>query len=162
MPDRVNVGGTRLVLNGMGVREATVFNVDVYVAGLYVEHRSRNGQQILDADERRRLVLHLVRDVEREEMVSALRDGFRRNAGGQQSALSARVNQLARMMPELEEGDVMTFTYVPGTGLTVNVNGRSKGTIEGTDFARVFFSIWLGSQPPNPGLRSGLLGGSCG
>jgi hypothetical protein len=44
----------------------------------------------------------------------------------------------------------------------VNVNGRSKGTIEGTDFARVFFSIWLGSQPPNPGLRSGLLGGSCG
>jgi hypothetical protein len=44
----------------------------------------------------------------------------------------------------------------------VGVNGTVKGTIAGDDFGRALFSIWLGSRPPNPGLKAGLLGGGCG
>jgi hypothetical protein len=43
----------------------------------------------------------------------------------------------------------------------VLVNGAQKGTIEGDDFSKVFVSIWLGEAPPNPELKSGLLGGEC-
>ena len=35
LPDQVSVSGRNLVLNGVGVREAAVFMVNVYVAGLY-------------------------------------------------------------------------------------------------------------------------------
>ena len=56
----------------------------------------------------------------------------------------------------------MSFQYKPGQGLQVEVNGAAKGNIKGDDFAKAFLSIWLGAEPPNPELKAGLLGGSCG
>jgi len=163
MPNAVRVDGERLTLNGMGVREATVFNVNVYVAGLYVEGgRSRNATDILDTTKRKRLVLHFVRDVDSGDITEAFSSGFRSAAGSDYSSMSSSIRRLNRWVTDISEGDVMQFTYVPGTGLNVVVNGRNKGTIEGDDFARVFFNIWLGSNPPNSGLKTGLLGGSCG
>jgi hypothetical protein len=44
----------------------------------------------------------------------------------------------------------------------VDVNGTAKGTINGDDFAKAFFSIWLGANTPNPALKRGLIGGACG
>jgi hypothetical protein len=42
------------------------------------------------------------------------------------------------------------------------INGRPAGRIEGEDFARTFYAIWLGDHPPNAGLKQGLLGrGGC-
>lgn len=162
MPDRTSVAGRTLLLNGMGVREATVFNVDVYVAGLYAGSRTRNPNAILAEDQAKHLVLSLVRDVSREEMVDALQSGLRRAAGANAAQLRPRMQQMARLIPALGEGDSIVFTYVPDQGMTVTVNGRRRGTIEGGDFARAFYAIWLGNDPPNAGLKSGLLGGSCG
>lgn len=56
----------------------------------------------------------------------------------------------------------LCFVAKPGAGVEVNVNGTVKGTVEGDDFAKAFLSIWLGAAPPNPGLKTGLLGGACG
>jgi hypothetical protein len=162
LPNAASVGGQRLVLNGMGVREATVFNVNVYVAGLYTEGRSRSADDILDPAKRKRLVLHFVRDVERSDITEAFTQGMRSAAGGGFGSLRASLSRLNGWMADMEEGDSMEFTYVPGTGITVKVNGRARGTIEGDDFSRAFFGIWLGRQPPNAGLKRGLLGGSCG
>ncbi len=163
MPGSVRVDGQRLTLNGMGVREATVFNVNVYVAGLYVEGgRSRNASDILDTSKRKRLLLHFVRDVDRDDITEAFENGFRQAAGSSYSSMRASIRRLNGWVTGMSEGQRMMFTYIPGTGLQVVVNGRNKGTIEGDDFARAFFNIWLGSHPPNSGLKSGLLGGSCG
>ena len=52
---------TTLTLNGMGIREATVFNVDVYVAGLYLPEASNDGNAIVQANGLKRIVLHFVR-----------------------------------------------------------------------------------------------------
>ncbi|MEM9191323.1 MAG: chalcone isomerase family protein [Myxococcota bacterium] len=156
MPNAVTVDGTRLTLNGMGIREATMFNVDVYVAGLYVESRSRNGSTIANSDTRRRLVLEFVREVDRSDITDAFSEGFGGGAG-----LAAKIRQLNGWMTAAREGTRFTFTYVPGTGLEVKVGNRVRGTIEGADFATAFFNIWLGSDPPNAGLKSGLLGASC-
>jgi len=56
----------------------------------------------------------------------------------------------------------MTLTHKPGAGIEVDVNSKVQGTITGDDFARALLAIWLGPKPPNPGLKSGLLGGPCG
>ncbi len=161
MPNQITVANTTLVLNGMGIREATVFNVDVYVAGLYVEHRSNNGAAIAASNETKRLVLRFVRDVERDDLTNAWDEGFRRNAGGNLAALQPRIARLNGWMRGVHVGDELTFTYLPGAGVRVHVGSSARGIIEGDDFARVFFSIWLGSNPPNAGLRRGLLGGRC-
>ena len=36
MPDQITVAGQPLVLNGMGLRGATISRINVYVAGLYL------------------------------------------------------------------------------------------------------------------------------
>lgn len=162
LPDKRRLGDTDLVLNGMGVREATMLKIDVYIAGLYVESRSSDPEELLDPKKPKQLILRLVRDVDRDEMVEALTAGFRKNAGDEMPQLRDRMRRFASWIPELEEGDVLIFTNFPGKGVQVMIGDRVAGTIEGDDFSRVFFAIWLGSSPPNPGLRRGLLGGECG
>lgn len=157
-PDRLTVDGVDLVLNGLGTREATIFQVNVYVAALYLENPGSDGQAICRSEETRRLVLHFVRDVDESDIASAWAEGFMKNAGDDLPAYEERVNTLNSWMSGMSEGDRMMFTYVPGDGLEVSVRGTVMGTIEGSDFASVFFSIWLGEHPPNGGLRDGLLG----
>jgi len=157
VPDTVMLGDKTLVLNGLGLREATVFDVDVYVAALYLEHRSSDPAQIVASDEAKRLDLVFVRNVDRGDIVDAWKDGFKNN-GADMQKLKDRIGRLNAWMTDVKKKDVLTFLYEPGKGLTVVVKGQVKGTIEGVDFQQSFFSIWLGPKPPNKGLKKGLLG----
>ncbi len=157
-PDRITVNGDNLALNGLGTREATIFKVNVYVAALYLETPGRDGETIARAEETKRLILHFVRKVGEPDITSAWREGFEKNAGDELAAYEERIETLNSWMTRMTDGDRLTFTYLPGAGLEVSVKGAIKGTIEGSDFAAVFFSIWLGDSPPNRGLREGLLG----
>ena len=64
-------------------------------------------------------------------------------------------------MIDVKSGDKVTFVSKPGTGVEVSMNGTVKGTIKGDDFAKALLAIWLGADPPNPEIKSGLLGGAC-
>jgi hypothetical protein len=158
MPDTMSLEGKRLTLNGMGLREATVFKVNVYVAGLYVEHPSSNPAKLLATDEPKVLVLRFVRDVDRGDIVKAWSDGFKHNATVDVATLKPQIDRLNSWMPKFSNGDSLTFTYVPAEGVTVEVNGVRKGVIKNDDFARSLFSIWLGPKPPGKALKRGLLG----
>jgi hypothetical protein len=158
MPDAVSASGQNLVLNGLGVREASMFNVDVYVAGLYLRQRTSDSSQILRPDEPKILQMTFVHDVSRDQMNKAWREGFEKNAGPRVPSLQSRINQLGGWMVDRKKGDTLTFVYLPGRGVEVRVSGVSKGTIPGDDFAEALFSVWLGAHPPNEGLKAGLLG----
>jgi chalcone isomerase-like protein len=58
LPDTVQVGGTMLVLNGLGLR--TKFSVKVYVAGLYLEQKSSDSSAITKADAPKRIVMQFL------------------------------------------------------------------------------------------------------
>jgi hypothetical protein len=78
------------------------------------------------------------------------------------SQASAFIEKLKGWMTDIKTGQRLAFVAKPGAGIEVNVNGTIKGMIEGDDFAKALFSIWLGAAPPNRGLKAGLLGGVCG
>lgn len=158
MPDVMSVEGRKLTLNGMGLREATIFNVNVYVAGLYLENVSSDASAIVQSDQAKVLTLRFVRDVDQEDITKAWRDGFKNNATVKLTSIQPLIDRLNGWMPSFDDGDTLTFMYVPGTGVTVIVNGQRKGTINHEDFARSLFSIWLGPKPPTKALRTGLLG----
>jgi hypothetical protein len=158
LPDAMDVRGQNLVLNGLGVREATIFNVNVYVAGLYVRQHSSEPSDILKKDEPKALHMVFVREVSRDQMVEAWREGFEKNAGTRLASMQSRITQLDTWMADRKKGATLTFSYLPGQGVEVRVDGAVKGTLAGDDFAEVLFSIWLGPQPPNKGLKTGLLG----
>jgi hypothetical protein len=158
LPDQVEVGSRTLVLNGMGLREATVLMVDVYVAGLYVETKSSDPAVLLGADQPKQLVMRFVRSVGKEKLSEAWTEGFDKNAGDKRAALSAGLATLNGTMADVKKEDRITLTYLPDSGVTVSVKGKDAAVIPGDDFQRVLFSIWLGPTPPNVSLREGLLG----
>jgi hypothetical protein len=162
LPDAVSVDGKPLVLNGMGLREATIFKVDVYVAALYVEHRSADAAALVTGEQLKQLRIHFVRDVSREDMLENMERALRAGAGAKYPALEARFNQLKSWMTALHSGDEFIITYRPNVGIDVLSGTRSLGPIAGKDYADAILRIWLGEHPPTPELKRGLLGGPCG
>lgn len=158
MPDTVTVGDKTLTLNGMGLREATWLKVDVYVAGLYVEHPSSDPARLINADETKRLVMRFVRDVGRDDILKAWNDGFKNNATVPLGRIQANIDRLNAWTPAFKDGDTLVFTYVPGAGVAVDINGARKGIIKDEDFTRSLFAIWLGPKPPTSALKKGMLG----
>jgi hypothetical protein len=158
MPDTIQIGDKRLVLNGMGLREATFLKIDVYVAGLYLEQASSNPTEIITSNQTKRLVLRFVRDVDRDDIVKAWREGFAGNATVKLATIKPLIDRLNAWMVGFDDGDTLTFTYRPGEGLAVDVGTTRKGILKSDDFARSLFAIWLGPKPPTSALKRGLLG----
>lgn len=157
MPDAMKVDGKSLILNGMGVREVTFLRVDVYVAGLYLEKRSDNAEAIIGSEQVKRLHVVMLRDVERNDAITAWRKSIQEN-GADMAKLGSRFDQFASWLGDLKEGDRLSFLYVPGRGVSVAHRGKHKGTIAGADFAAALFSIWLGAHPADGDLKRQLLG----
>jgi hypothetical protein len=160
-PEQVQVDGGTLTLNGLGLCQATVFKVNVSVAALYVAHVSSDAQALLGSNTPKELILHFVHNVSDDDLKKAWDEGFAHNAKEQLSALHERIEMLKGWMVDMQSSQRLTFIHRPGAGLQVDVNGTVQGMIKGDDFATAFLSIWLGAHPPNPGLKSGLLGGAC-
>jgi Chalcone isomerase-like len=161
-PDQAQVEGSDLILNGLGLRQATALKVNVYVAALYVTKTSTDPMALRGANTPSELILQFVRNVGADDLRKGWNEGFEKNSKEQLPALKERIAMLNGWMADVKSGERLTFVHMPGAGLQVEVNGTMKGTIKGDDFASAFLSIWLGADPPNPEIKAGLLGGSCG
>jgi hypothetical protein len=158
--DRFPSEGSTLILNGLGMRQETIFKVNVYVAALYLTKPSPDANAILGAPAPYELILHFLRDVGAKDIDKGWAEGFEKNAQGHTPLEQERVATLTGWMTDIKAGQRLQFSFLPGVGLRVTVNGAIKGTISGDDFGRAFLSIWLG-VPPNPEVKAGLLGGPC-
>jgi len=157
-PDQLQVDGRALALNGLGLRQATMLKINVYVAALYVSKPSTDANLLLGSSSPKQLTLQFLRNVSAAELNKAWEEGFDKRLAPFKDYLET----LKSWMADMKTGQRLTFVHRPGTGLEVDVNGTAKGTINGDDFAKAFFSIWLGANTPNPALKRGLLGGACG
>jgi hypothetical protein len=156
MPDKVQVGETTLVLNGLGLR--TKFVVKVYVAGLYLGQKSSDASAIIKADAPKRIVMQFLHGASKSQMTNAFDDSFNDNSPDARKTMKTDIARLLGALETVKEGDQMVFTYVPGTGTTLTLNGKEKVTIANSAFGQVLFSVWLGPKPPNADLKKGMLG----
>lgn len=139
------------------MRQATVFNVNVYLAGLYLEKKSGVENEVIKSEQAKRLVMHFVRDVDKEALVDAFDEGFKKQ-GQASGSLAPRIKRFEGFMADVKDDDEIVFTYIPEKGTSVLVKNEAKGTVVGADFAQALFTIFIGPNPPNSGLKSGLLG----
>ncbi len=156
VPDTIQVGSTTLVLNGMGLR--TKYMVKVYVAGLYLAQKSSDPTAILKPDVPRRIVMHFVRDVSKNQLTDGFTESFENNTPDAAKTLKPDIDRLFAVLDAVKDGEELTFTYVPATGTAVAIAGTEKLTIAGPAFAELLFSVWLGPKPPNAALKKGILG----
>jgi Chalcone isomerase-like len=159
-PDHMQVGGSDLTLNGLGLRKATFLKVNVYVAALYVPRASSDSNSLIQSDGPQELILHFVRSVGVDDLRKAWREGFERVTQNQLAPLQMRIATLNSWMADVKAGERLQFVR-QAHGIEVSVAGKVRGTLQGEDFARAFLGIWLGATPPNAELKSGLLGGQC-
>jgi len=65
---------------------------------------------------------------------------------------------MAQIFPDVNKGDRITGIYQPGEGMRFLLNGKPRGEVRDTAFARLFIAIWLSPRTSEPKLRQALLG----
>lgn len=153
--DRINVGETELVLNGVALfRYAIVFKV--YTGALYLGPGVAP-QRVLD-DVPKRLEVEYLRGFRGPEFGDAGDKVLAKNVSAETiAAIRARLDRMNSLYEDVKSGDRSALTYVPGRGTELSINGRSKGWVEGADFAAAYFQIWLGREPLSDSFKEQLL-----
>lgn len=152
-----SVNGEELTLFGYGTaRYARVFKV--YVAGLYAPGDVAPNE-MLDKDVTRRLEIEYLRDIAADDINEATDQLLRRQLDEETyAAVKDRFDYFAGLYQDIDAGDRYAFEYVPGEGGTLYFNGEKLGSVEGEDFARAYFGMWIGDDPMSAGLKRDLLG----
>lgn len=161
LDDKVNVGGTDLVLNGAGVRSKFGL-AKVYVAGLYVPAKASSADSVISAKQPRRVMLVMKRDVDADKMLDAFHDGIANNATGpEMEALKpkiAHLDSIFKAVKETRENDRIALDFAADGGMKITINGQTKDTIAGPDIAPAMLKIWLGKKPVQDDLKKAMLG----
>jgi Chalcone isomerase-like len=156
MPDQVSDQGRQLVLNGLGVRKAYGV-VSVYVGGLYLEKPGHDADAIVRSKEQKRLVLHFLMDVDQGKIRDAWDEGLAKNCIADCKAFAFEMKMLNGWMANMRNNDELIFA-LSADSVSVTVSGVEKGTIRKDGFPQQFLAIFVGPNPPNKGLKDGLLG----
>ncbi len=156
------VGGSTLVLNGVGLRAVAWFKG--YAAGLYLSKRAANTPAVIATPGAKRVDIRLLQDVGMEEFSKALRRGINRNHPAAEVArLQERVDlfdTLLLAIGKVKKKDVVTIDWVPATGTVLTLNGKQRGeAVAGEDFYAAFLRIFIGDKVTDEELKTGLLGG---
>ncbi len=153
----VRVAKTDLTLSGLALlRYRIVFKG--YVAGLYLEEGTEPARALEDVP--KRLELEYFWSIGGQAIAEAGGELLRRNVDARTfAALGDRLRQINALYEDVEPGDRYALSYVPGVGTELSKNGRALGVIPGADFARAYFSIWLGDEPLDADFRDQLFRG---
>ena len=158
VPDKVDVDGKSLALNGAGVRSK--FFIKVYVGALYTAQKEAAGDKLLAADAPWQMAFHFLYSVSKNQMCEAWSEGLTDNSPQASAQVKKDFTSLCDWMAEIPKGNVMRFTYVPGKGTTIEVNGAVKGTVAGKPSADAILATWVGPKPgPGGDFKKAVLGG---
>lgn len=69
------------------------------------------------------------------------------------------IDKLHKLYRDVQKGDRYRLVYEPGAGTTLYLNNQKLGTVEGTKFAEIYFSVWLGKVPIDRHLKADLTKG---
>ena len=157
LENSVSVNNQTLVLNGGGIRKK--FFIKVYVGGLYLPAKNKDATAIMAADAPRRMVMHFVYSVSKDQMCDAWSEGLEANTPNASAEVKGAFKTLCSWMEPIPKGNRLVLTYVPGTGTTVEINGKMKGTLPGKPTADAILATWLGPKPgPGEDFKDAVLG----
>jgi hypothetical protein len=159
--DAIRVGGTKIVLNGVGVRAAAWFKG--YVAGLYLPQKTHDPEAIYTLPGPKRIAVRLLVDASSALLAKTFDDGIRKNYKGEQlEPLMKRMEAFdaqIRSLDAVKKGEEVDLDFEPGSGTHVLVRGKPIGdAIEGEDFYVALLKMFIGERAVDKELRAGLLG----
>ena len=161
LDEGVDLAGSKLILNGSGIRYKAVFKV--YVAGLYLSRKANTPEAVAAAPGPKRIRITMLRDIDSAELGKLFSRGMQDNLD--RSSFSKLIPGVLRMsnifseIKKLNTGDTFTVDWVPGSGTVITVKGKVQGEpFKEPEFFNALLSIWLGNSPADWQLKEQLLG----
>jgi hypothetical protein len=163
LDDALELKGSKLQLNGAGVRYKAVFKV--YTAGLYLGQKATSPDEVLAATGAKRMTITMLREIDANELGKLFTRGVEDNSPkAEMSQLIPgllRMSQIFSERKQLKPGDSFTIDWLPGTGTVISVNKAAQGEpIKEQAFFNALMRIWLGPAPADWKLKDALLGKS--
>jgi len=159
--ESVNLAGTKLQLNGAGIRYKAIFKV--YVGELHTTQKVSSLDELIAAPGPKRLSMTFLREIEAGPFGKLLTRGVEDNVP--KNEMSKLVPGLIRMgdiftvNKALMPGDVIHLDWIPGTGMVVSAKGKVQGEpFKEPEFYKAIMSIWFGPAPADFKLKEAMLG----
>ena len=159
--ETIDLRGTKVQLNGAGVRYKAVFKV--YAAGLYLNKKASTTEEVLAASGPKRMSITMLRDIDSGELGKLFSRGMEDNMD--KAAFSKLIPGVMRMSQvfsdckKLNAGDTFTVDWVPGTGTVISVKcNQNTEPFKEPEFYNALLRIWLGPHPADARLKDSLLG----
>lgn len=159
--DTVDQRGSKLVLNGAGIRYKAIFKV--YSAGLYLPKKTNSPEEALSMAGAKRISITMLRDIDSNELGKLFTRGVEDNA--LKAEMSKLIPGLIRMgqafsdQKRLAAGDTVLIEWIPGIGGVLTAKGKPQGEpFKEPEFFTALLRIWLGPVPADHKLKEALLG----
>jgi hypothetical protein len=159
IPRTMTFENKTLQLNGAGSRSKMW--VEVYIQALYLSILSQNPKEIINDNLEMSIRIQITSPlVSSGKLTRAMNTGFEKSAKEKFNELKPKMELLKTFLSdEITNGDVFELTYNPSDkSIWVIKNKVFKGKVEGFEFKKVFFGIWLGDNPVDEELKNSLLG----
>lgn len=159
--DSFVVAGTKLQLNGAGIRYKGPFKV--YVGDLYATKKVKSLDELLAAPGPKRLTMTFLREIEAGPFGKLLTRGVEDNTPKNEMAKLIpgliRMSDIFTVNKVLLPNDVITLDWIPGTGMVVTAKGKVQGEpFTEPEFYKAIMGIWLGPSPADWKLKDAMLG----
>jgi hypothetical protein len=152
----VTVNQTRLDLQGAALLRYMYF-IEAYTGALYLPDTADGSRALEDIP--KHLVLEYRVAISAEDFARATEKKIRESVSDAEfQRLLPKITALNRLYRDVAPRDRYALTYIPESGTVLTYNSTPLGTIEGHEFARAVFSIWIGPNPIDKGFRDKLLG----
>jgi hypothetical protein len=158
-PNTIRHADKPLSLVGVGVREVTFMNLDVYTMGVYAETRTCSHSRLVANNEVKMLRMDFLRNVPGEKMRSGMQKTFdQRTSKNASSKLRSKIRMFVNQFgAEITEKTTAKLVYVPGQGTSTLINGKALGpAIPGHEFQKVLWSIWFHPETCCSNLIEGI------
>lgn len=153
--ESVDVAGDRLLLHGESSFSWLFF--DLYDAALYLPADVSGTEALQNVP--KKLILCYKREIPAEKIIEAGNKLLQKNCLPEElEAIEAALETINRAYRTPRKDDVYALSFHPERGSTVlYFNDEALATIEGEQFANLYFRIWLGKHPVSERFRDELL-----
>lgn len=153
---KMDIKGQMVNYNGAGIR--TKYGMNLYVSALYLPSQTSDFNKIINANEVQVINIKIISSmVTREKFNESVKEGFAKASHGKATADQMTAFKTF-FSAEIKNKDDILLIYRPNVGVQIMINGTFKGKVEGLEFKKALWSIWLGNAPADAKLKKKMLG----
>ena len=161
LEDTVTVAGTKLQLNGAGIRYKGPFKV--YVGDLYTTKKVSNLDELIAAPGPKRLTMTFLREIDSASFGKLLTRGIEDNISKAEMSKimpgMIKMGDIFAANKSFVSGDVCALEWDPAKGLSIWAKGKLQAEpFQDPAFFRALMSIWFGQNPADWKLKDAMLG----